>query len=330
MRACLILLFSLAATGCGALEREVGKKVDKIERKVDKNLDRAVGAVGDAVSGGKKGGTGGKKAAGLPSRDDPCAALDAGGSFTLEVPFDGTDWPVEVYLPAGAGPHPMVVLLHGGDDGAGPIKKQTEYVDLAEERGFVVAVPEAVEIEGRGLRWNTGKWPEAAQRDDSAFLDALVRRAKSELCVDKALGVGFSAGAQMCNRWACEGTEVDAVAFSAGALLIDPATCTDRAIPILSFVGTKDKVFDGSPRPDKPELPSVPASAELWTAHNGCAGNGKPSRIGKAECTTWDLCSAPVMHCNVVGFPHAWPGGKKKADCDFDATPVSWDWFRGL
>ena len=314
------LLVVLAVLGCGKLEKKLDKVEHKVTKKIDKTLERASGAVG----GSKKG----QADKSVPGTADPCAARGKDGTYAFQVDFRDETIPVEVYLPKTAGPHRMAVLLHGGNQGANAIKRRTLYDELAAERGFVVAVPEGHELEGRGHKWNTGKWDEVKDRNDSAFLDALAQQARDQLCVKEVLAIGFSSGAQMANRWACEGQNVDATAFSAGALLVGHDTCSQRRVPILSFVGTKDDVFHGSTREDRPDFPSGPESAARWAAQRGCTGEPKTSKVGEAECQSWKACA--VRHCNVVGMGHDWPGGREKDAWGFDATPDSWEWFTAL
>jgi poly(3-hydroxybutyrate) depolymerase len=252
-----------------------------------------------------------------------------------EVRHEGDRVPSVLVVEGKPGPRTLVVALHGGSGDARKILSQTRWHSKAKVEGAVaVLAPHAAEMAGHGPHWNTGKFdtvvgPDAG-RDDIAYLDGLVARVKKATCAERVLGVGFSNGGQMVHRWACQGRSLDAVISSAGTLLVDPSTCRGP-VPLRSYVGDEDRVYDSSPLEGAGQ-PPVPESAALWAEINGCSLDApEVQRDAVRTCTRWTGCTAPTELCVIHGMPHAWPApwaGKKASRVD--ATTEGWAWFEGL
>lgn len=264
---------------------------------------------------------------------DPCARWEKPGVWHYDFPWQGRPTRGVIFVPESAGRRDLVVALHAGDATPGRILQQTRFVEKATQEGFVVLAPSGEDADGRGPRWNSGKFDGMQGqkvRDDVAYLDALVRKVSAEVCADRVLAAGFSSGGQMVHRWACEGTEADAVLSAAGELLVDPAGCRGpRAVR--GYVGTLDKVFDG-PALEGSDQPSAPETIELWARINRCDPAAPPieSLEGDARCKRWQGCRASTELCVVQDFPHGWPAPwntRKPTRCS--ATDEGWAWFRG-
>lgn len=70
--------------------------------------------------------------------------------------FDGESVPVFLFEPAGAGPFPVVVMVHGGPEGQWVPEWHVNYVPLAQHlvsRGYAVAVPNVRGSAGYGKRY---------------------------------------------------------------------------------------------------------------------------------------------------------------------------------
>lgn len=123
--------------------------------------------------------------------DAPCEA--GGGVYVAEAP-------------AGPGPHPALLFLHGyGGTGAG-ILRNRGMVEAALARGYAVIAPQgAPRQEGdTGGSWNSFANP--ARRDDVAFLAAIADDAAARFGLDRGrmLLAGFSGGGMMAWRVACD------------------------------------------------------------------------------------------------------------------------------
>jgi polyhydroxybutyrate depolymerase len=128
------------------------------------------------------------------------------------IEFAGLRRTYSLYTPANFEPHaPLIIALHGSDGSGGRLRIETGYgfERLADQYGFAVAYPNAVEG-----NWNacnrTGDF--TANRlniDDVGFLTALLDRLAAKLSLDRArvFAVGVSRGGQMAYRLALEAPE---------------------------------------------------------------------------------------------------------------------------
>lgn len=126
--------------------------------------------------------------------------------------------PIEVYVPGSYRPGvatPLVLLLHGAGGGRQRVEGQLKFRPLAERYGFLLAWPEGHPHSG-GRVWNC-VW--SAQElnvflgintaDDSGCLRRVVDDCQARLSVDlkRIYVVGYSMGAEMADRLACEHAE---------------------------------------------------------------------------------------------------------------------------
>lgn len=270
----------------------------------------------------------------LPDRADPCGAID-GGAYVYRFAFQGETHEVPVFVGDSEGPRDLAVLLHGGKGGAQSILKKTLFHDKALEEGFAVAAPTGSDIAGRGARWNTGKFDDELEehlrpgeeiRDDVAFLDAMTKGLRRDLCVDNVVTVGFSSGGQMTHRWGCEGTQVDVVMSAAGELLVPEKGCTPR--PVLGYVGKLDRVYREGPNPKDPTQPSAPETIEIWAKINRCKGEPRKRRVKDATCMVYEDCKRPTQLCVVDDMPHGFPVPWGDDGVEFNGRDYGWDWFQ--
>jgi polyhydroxybutyrate depolymerase len=150
---------------------------------------------------------------------------------------------------AGAGPRPLVVLLHGRYQGPLTILQQTGLGPLAGARGFALVAPAAV-----GGGWNAGTCCSTGVEQrvpDVDFLDRVVADAATRTPVDRSrvFVTGFSNGAMMAYRYGCErSATVAGVAPVAGAHTatadfadVGPFRCRpSRPVPLLHVHGALD------------------------------------------------------------------------------------------
>src|SRR4051794_4486807 len=128
----------------------------------------------------------------------------------------GTDHRVQtadLYLPSGAGPHPVVIVLHGGS-------WKTRY-------GKIVTAALSADLAARGVAaWNVeyrrvgrrqgGGWP-ATSDDVAAAIEYLPRIAAGRLDLGDVRAVGHSAGGQLA-IWAASRGGIGRVAALAAPL----------------------------------------------------------------------------------------------------------------
>lgn len=255
----------------------------------------------------------------LPVLEDPCAAWPDPGLYHLELEPDEGRRVARIYVPEGEGPRDLVVVLHGyGMNG----RKMTEVMgwqDAADAFGFAVVSPD-------GEGWPFKEWNAGPQMgggpDDVVYLDLLTATARERLCGDRVLATGFSNGAMMGHRWACEGAEVDVLGVAAGPLMVEG--CAGDPVPVRHYHGVLDTVvpMEGG-RGDSIfdiEFPPVDATMALWRARNGCTADPPLETVdGDTTCWAWS-CAVPTELCQVDGWAHLWPGGIHSDATDADAT----------
>lgn len=216
------------------------------------------------------------------------AGLDAGASDAGRSTDGGRDplvlaRPFDVTVPVGyrAGtPVPLLVLLHGYTVTAQTQDAYFGYSQLAQQRTFLVALPNGLRDDTLQQYWNAtdaccafGK-----TNDDVAYLTAVIRDVQARYSVDpkRIYVVGHSNGAFMAHRLACDRSELIAgiMAF-AGNTWLDPSRCQPtQGVAVLQVHGTLDPViqYAGGATVGQPAYPSAQASVRTWGPKNGCTG----------------------------------------------------------
>jgi polyhydroxybutyrate depolymerase len=210
-------------------------------------------------------------------------AADAGRDpLVLARPFDVT---VPVGYRPGT-PTPLVVVLHGYTATA---QLQDTYFGLsrlAQQRGFLVALPNGLRDAAGQQYWNATNACCAFGRtnDDVAYLTAVIRDVQARYSVDprRIFLVGHSNGGFMSHRLACERAGLIAGIVSlAGAQWADASRCTPSSpVSVLQVHGTLDTVIAYGGGANAGETyPSAETTVKTWGAKNGCAGTAL-TRIG--------------------------------------------------
>lgn len=280
------------------------------------------------------------------------------GRSTIPLVHDGRDRPFLLHVPpAASGGHPPLVLqLHGRGIDPVMFDRWTGFSALADEAGFVLAMPAAVDEV-----WNDGRYRGTAwdATDDVGYLLAVVDDVAARLSIDpgRIYVVGMSNGAAMAGRLACEhGDRFAAVAQVAGTVgeEIAAACHPTLPVPILEIHGTKDRFAPyggGSARGLRARLmlclgpgtvrPSVgvDAWARLWVDANG-AHDGPRTEALPPDTTVrrWTGASpaSDVVFYRVEGGGHTWPGNRMwvpplfgRTGQAIDATRVAWEFLAG-
>ena len=237
-------------------------------------------------------------------------------------------------------PVDLVIALHGvGNDGSQMRALGLE--GLAIPDGVAVAFPDAA----YGA-WNDGRpgadvlSPDGRGADDIAFLRTVISRSGIEMQrTIRSVGViGFSNGAMMTARVACEMSDiVSVVAIVAGSAPegfqgacrpqepVSVAIVADRGDPVVPYDGGQVAPYQGRPRG---LVSGVDATVAFWVHADACHATATPSTspatppVGAAEA---DGCQATrrVMRFTIDDAAHEWrrAGG-------FDTTSVVWSFVR--
>lgn len=221
-----------------------------------------------------------------------------------------------LFIPAGdrSKPRPLIVALHGGW-GTGKNMQDISGLDAqAGPAGFLVAYPDGV-----GRAWNAGSCcakPMKDKVDDVAFLKAVVDDIAQRDGIDRrrVYGTGFSNGAMMLYRVACEAPDLfKAIAPVSGGPMfegcqsprpISAYLIQGRADPRIPWDGGE---FEGNYRPG---LPSIVGQLGQRA---GCGQDEKPTwKDGDTACATVQGCpqGIEVSWCGLGGVGHQWAGGR--------------------
>lgn len=198
------------------------------------------------------------------------------GTTSHSVTVAGMRRDFRVYRPAGLpASAPLVVFLHPAFGSPAQSAADYGWNRLADREKVVVAYPAGV-----GSSWNAGTCCGRAQSrgvDDVAFVRAMVEQVGAHVPLDAAriFAVGFSNGALMTERLACDTGLFAAVAEVAGTRVTTSCTPAAAAAPSVLYVhGLLDTNvrWDGVPGAGMGEVDGEPreTSLEAWRTLLGC------------------------------------------------------------
>jgi polyhydroxybutyrate depolymerase len=191
-----------------------------------------------------------------------------------------------VYLPAARTGErlPLVLWLHGYGASGGLFTGQLGVSQLADELGFAFVAPDGTPDQSGRRFWNAGKACcdfDHQRPDHVGALRGVLDAALGEAAIDPArvYVIGYSNGAFMAHRLACEDERVRAIAAIAGAGLRADEPCPRKApLALVAVHGDEDEVvaYEGGRvlgRDDVAEHPSVAVTLASWVQRNGCSGD---------------------------------------------------------
>ena len=148
-------------------------------------------------------------------------------------------------------------------------------------RGMLYVHPDGTENPLGKRFWNATDAccaPEGSTVDDSAYLSAVIARAKADYNVDprRVFIVGHSNGGFMAYRMACDhADDVAAIVSIEGATFADPALCRpSQPVSALEVHGTADETIlygGGSTRGGGRPYPGAVGTVEAWARLGGCS-----------------------------------------------------------
>lgn len=294
-----------------------------------------VAGVGLAACGGSDSSGGGD-----PPGPGPTAAT--GGAEDRAVSVGGEARRYRLVVPTSSETEAMAAVLVLGGVGNTPADTAgaTFFDRQAQTSGFAVAYPEGVDH-----TWNAGFCCAGAFLDgvdDVAFLRRVVQDLGMDPRIDpdRVFVVGFSAGAMMAYRFACEAADVvRGVGSVAGTMVLEDCN-PSRPVAAMEVHGTLDQLvpFEGGPiqPPEAEASRPAPATAELarrWVEINGCEPEPTVVEEPPVATSTWSGCDAGSLVQLVVveGGTHTWFGpGLGPANGAVDVTAELWRFFDSL
>jgi polyhydroxybutyrate depolymerase len=258
--------------------------------------------------------------------------------YLLNTPAPGVPSPTAPTPAASTGsaiPRPLVVDIHGLEEGATIHSETTMFGALGQKDGFDAVFPNGT---GSPVQWNTSD--QSPSNPDLQFITAMLNQLESTQCIDtsRIYASGLSDGSFMVSLLACTmSSRFTAVAAVSGLQMPKPCHTT-RRVPILAFHGTADPIlyFNGGVgtatlnkvlgRGAKPSgstttttLPKVnlhgagyPAAVQAWAVKDGCSPRSTDTRISSQVIRRTYQCPAGtgVEFYIILGGGHAWPGSE--------------------
>ena len=260
-------------------------------------------------------------------------------SFPLPTKEDSSRSYV-AYIPSTWKPNvvsPLLIAMHGLSGWGVQLMANTEFNNLAEANGFIVAYPDGTgeKLGDKGIRsWNGGQigWctsgncppSQITNVDDVGFISRLIDDVSSRYLINskRVYLTGHSNGSQLAQRLACQlSNRITAVAVVAGHIAID--TCNpDSPVSVLQIYGTEDtlnpenggiaKIAFGIYSYEYSSEP-VMKSVQTMAAANGCSANySENNNLLNKDLTiyTWPGCKNGVVvsSIRIKGASHAWMG----------------------
>lgn len=254
--------------------------------------------------------------------------------------------------------HPLVVLLHGAGGTARLALGNTQWLELADREGVLLAVPEGTRRDPHrppAFRQNPQAWNDGSGRghtarmgtDDVGFLARLIEQLTAGGGADPArvYVAGFSNGGSMAFRLAAERPDlVTAIGPVAGHCWVEPTRAT-RPVPALMIFGGVDPLnpIEGgevtTPWGAQEYHPPVRQSFDRWRTLAGCDGSVLESGQGSGV-REWsaDGCvpGVEVRMLVVDDLGHHWPGAPRllppwiagPASSRLHGASALWEFFR--
>jgi polyhydroxybutyrate depolymerase len=155
--------------------------------------------------------------------------------------------------------------------------------------------------------------------DDIGFLKKLVSVISTDFRVvaDSVFVAGFSNGAMMANRIACEASDLFAAAALVGGRLERGYECTPmKKLPLLQINGGQDRTvpYDGSPSSGRYYFASTTSISERWNQGDSCTTERTawlPPTIAGHDVECSISCADtnhPSIDCLWPAGNHRWPG----------------------
>jgi polyhydroxybutyrate depolymerase len=243
-----------------------------------------------------------------------------------------------IHIPTGydaSTPAELLFVWHGYLENGAGVETVSQMTPLSDQNGFLLVYPEGI-----GNSFNAGKCCGTAVSsniDDVGFFDDMLAKIESEYCVDqkRVFSSGYSNGAMMSQRLACERANVVA-AIGPVAGPIDVDSCApSRPVGVVEFHGTSDPVvFYGGSSPSGAQ--PVETTIANWEMYDSCTPPpAQVYQMGDATCTEEATCAggSAVRFCKIQGGGHQWPGGMSggallgKVSTDISASQTMLDFF---
>lgn len=242
------------------------------------------------------------------------------------------------YVPSiydGSAAVPLLICLHGLGDNMNNFK--TIQMDaIADTANFIVLTPQA-QSSFLGTAWNSGAGASGMQLnenvDDAGFIIALIDSTAAIYNIDprRVYLTGFSMGAFMCHRMACEyGDRITAIASVSGTIGSAIQCSPIRPVPVVHFHGTADESVAYTGNQYGLDVDSL---LNYWVTINNCDQTPIITELPDiaddgltVEHLQYEngVSGSTVEHYKVIGGTHTWI---YRPVNDIDYTTLIWDFL---
>ena len=264
------------------------------------------------------------------------AAAQAGPGFSEHrLASGGGQRSYLLYVPANAvnGQLPLVFSFHGSGGYPQNQVDTSRFNELADRYGFVVAFPAGEFTNTVSARsWNANV---EAGVDDVQFVRDMIEDIAGQTRIDRAriYTSGFSGGARISSRLACELSDVLAAAAPVAGLQYPDGCELKRPIPIIFFHAEDDRTNTYEVTADSRPYwrMGVETALDKWRQANDCTLVSDHEQVAYGvRLFTWSECggSAEIRFYQTATGGHSWPGAAQRgAVQDIDASELIWQFF---
>ncbi|MFZ5909654.1 MAG: alpha/beta hydrolase family esterase [Chloroflexota bacterium] len=268
---------------------------------------------------------------------------------TLTLTVDGLERSYILHAPDsydGRRPVPLVLDFHGGGGDATNQWRVSDFDQLADQEGFIVAYPNGTgRLGDKVLTWNGGACCGYAMTnniDDVAFIRALVAHLQASYNIDpkRIYATGLSNGGIMSYRLACEASDLFAAIGPVAGTLNYKRCEPSQAVSVIHFHGTNDShlPYEGGYGPDSVAgvlFASVKDSIDFWLAANQCLPTSQIESFADIQHEIYVCAQGTAVELyTIIGGKHAWPGssgpawrGGDEPTQTISATKLMWEFF---
>ena len=235
---------------------------------------------------------------------------------------------------------PLHITFHGLNDNCQHFLTNSGFLQLSEQENHFLVAPCGSQGDF-GTGWNAGVCcMGSVQVDDVAFVNEIINymKHKYKINTSKIFASGFSNGAMLSERLACESSHLfAAVASVAGITAENPGgedgllRCDEifeknfASASVLAIHGTMDNIvpWDGN---FLLGFPSVPLDIQKWAQRNKCDLEKTEQTLNRGgySNTVWKSCNGiDVELVKAEGLGHIWPRSK-----EFDTATYVLEFFK--
>jgi polyhydroxybutyrate depolymerase len=257
------------------------------------------------------------------------------GNSQRTVEVDGAERTYLLHVPPDADPEtpiPLVFVFHGWSGLPDGIQGTTDFDYIADQKGFLAVYPRGSGTGNTDLSWNAGICCGYALDhgvDDIAFVNAMLEDLGTIAVIDpqRTYATGFSNGAFLSYRLACEMSDTFAAVAPVGGTLVFQPCEPEQPVALLAVHGLYDMTvpYEGGGDLIDNGFPPVTGSIQIWVGLNGCAGEPQVDEPYKNVVrTVYGNCEAgtAVELYTVDFFGHTWP-----LINTFPASETIWEFF---